>query len=278
MYKKKTFFLFCAPAYIAFLIFMIVPTISGLVYAFTDWNGIKVTQFVGLSNFERVFKDQYFLDSIWFTTKMAVLGIICSNVMGFFLALLTTSKLKGTVFFRSAYFVPNLITGLVLGYFWQYIFLYLFPLLGLPNLLVDSFGGLIALTFMETWQRGGYLMLLYMAAIQNIPKELNEAAEVDGAGYLQRLRHIIWPMVAPAFTSATFITLTGAFKGFDNNFSLTMGGPFRSTEMIALNIYNTAFKENMYGYTQAKAIVYLLMIVVITSIQLYFTKRREVEM
>ncbi len=278
MYNKKTFFAFVLPAYIPFLIFMIIPTITALLYSFTDWNGLEVTEFVGFSNFIKIASDDIFLNSLVFTVKFAVLSVISSNLIGFILALIVTSKLKGTVFFRSAFFVPNLITGLVLGYFWQYIFLYMLPLLGLPNLLINADSGLIALLIMGTWQMSGYLMLIYIASIQNIPKELNEAAKIDGAGYLARLKSIIWPMVAPAFTSGVFISLVGAFKCFDNNYSLTQGGPFRSTEMLALNIYNTAFVEQEYGYTQAKAIVFLFIILTVTGIQLYVTKKRELEM
>ena len=265
MYKKKTFFLFCAPAYIAFLIFMIVPTISGLVYAFTDWNGIKVTQFVGLSNFERVFKDQYFLDSIWFTTKMAVLGNICSNVMGFFLALLTTSKLKGTVFFRSAYFVPNLITGLVLGYFWQYIFLYLFPLLGLPNLLVDSFGRLIALTIMETWQRGGYLMLLYIAAIQNIPKELNEAALIDGATGWQLIRYIQLPLCRASIGTSVIASLTSRIAMYEQIALTTSGGPGDDTMSLPI-ILVKGIMDYRYGYANAVGVVMFIIGLIVLGV------------
>ena len=239
-----------------------------------------------LQNYIRIFsQDKDFFHAFTFTAVFALAAVIGVNVIGFLLALLVTSKAKGTTFMRGAFFMPNLIGGILLGFTWQFIFVQAFGAIAnatgwnfFANWLSDtktSFWGLLILVI---WQLAGYMMVIYVAQIQNIPDSIIEAAEIDGASYFQRLKHIVLPLVAPAFTIGLFLSLTTCFKLYDQNLALTNGGPFNSTEMLALNIYNSAFKYNELGLAQAKAVIFLVTVAAIGLTQLYFSKKREVEM
>ena len=213
------------------------------------------------------------------------MSLITINVIGFGLALLMTKGLKLTNFFRSIFFMPNMIGGLILGFVWQFIFTKGFDSLGkllnwsfLRGWLSDPTTGFWGLVILMSWQMSGYMMVIYIAAIENIPESSLEAAKIDGANAWQRLRYIIMPLVAPAFTVGLFLTLSNSFKLYDQNLSLTAGGPHNSTQMLAMNIYNTAFKFNKLGLAQAKAVIFLITVAVITLTQIYYSKRREVEM
>ncbi|MBU5294610.1 sugar ABC transporter permease [Anaerosalibacter bizertensis] len=285
--SKGWFWIFVGPVLLAFIIVVIVPMITGIYYSFTDWNGIgNDANWVGLKNYTKIFtEDKDFLNAFLFTAKFALVSLITINVIGFGLALLMTKGLKLTNFFRSIFFMPNMIGGLILGFVWQFIFTKGFDSLGkllnwsfLRGWLADPTTGFWGLVILMSWQMSGYMMVIYIAAIENIPESSLEAAKIDGANAWQRLRYIIMPLVAPAFTVGLFLTLSNSFKLYDQNLSLTAGGPHNSTQMLAMNIYNTAFKFNKLGLAQAKAVIFLITVAVITLTQIYYSKRREVEM
>lgn len=280
-----SFWLFVGPVLVAFLLVVLLPLLFGIYYSFTDWNGIKSdVSWIGLKNYVTAFKDQGFLDSFIFTFKFTVVSVIVLNILGFGLALLVTRKLKINNLLRTVFFMPNLIGGLILGFIWQFIFKEIFATLGnltgqqwLLGWLSDGKTGFYGLIILMSWQMAGYLMVIYIAAIQNIPQELVEASMIDGANTWQRLKNIIFPLVRPAFTVSLFLTLSNSFKLYDQNLSLTAGGPGNSTQMMAMNIYNTAFKFNEMGVAQAKAFILFLIVGVITITQVYVSKKGEVE-
>jgi len=284
--NKLAFWGFVGPSLFAFSLVVIVPLLVGIYYSFTDWNGIRSNiNFVGLKNYLEIFKDEGFIESFIFTTKFTIASVITINVIGFSLALLVTRKLKISNALRTIFFMPNLIGGLILGFIWQFIFTKGFASLGeltgqrwLLGWLSNQETGFWGLVILMAWQMSGYLMVIYVAAIQNIPKELVEASQIDGANAWERTKHIVFPLVRPAFTVSLFLTLSNSFKLYDQNLSLTGGGPANSTQMIAMNIYNTAFKFNEMGVAQAKAVVFFLIIGVVTLSQVYITKKSEVEM
>lgn len=288
MKKSKLWFsLFVGPILLAFLMVVIIPMISGVYFSFTNWNGIENNAtWVGLANYKQVFnKESGFIPAFIFTAKFAIASIIAINLFGFSLALLVTRGMKISNILRSVFFMPNMVGGLILGFIWQFIFTKAFSWVGtklgiefLKGWLATSTTGFWALVILMSWQMSGYMMIIYIAALQGIPESLNEAAEIDGANGFQRLRHITLPLVAPAFTVGLFLTLSNSFKLFDQNLSLTGGGPFNSTQMLALNIYNSAFTFNQFGLAQAKAVIFLITIAVISLTQLYFSKKKEVEM
>ncbi|MCL2806430.1 MAG: sugar ABC transporter permease [Treponema sp.] len=290
--KSLLFFLFLFPSVFAFCMVIIIPFLMGIYYSFTDWNaitGTKVT-WVGFKNYFAVFTDITFLHSFLVTVAYAVMNIIVLNPCAFFLALLVTSKLKFKGIYRAGFFLPNLIGGLILGYIWQFIF----------NNAIPSFGGwfqehlflanrhlaLLAIVIVGTWQYAGYIMMIYVASIQGIPDSLLEAAELDGVNYMQRLKHIVFPLVAPAFTVSMFLTLVNSFKQFDVNYALTAGGPsgmfldraIMTNEFLALNIYQTAFAYRQLAQGQSKAIIFFVVLAVISLIQVRANKKREIEM
>jgi len=282
------FAVFTVPLITIFATVVIVPFLSGIVYAFFDWDGIAANEkvFVGLDNFIKLLEDKRFLHSAWVTTKFTFLSLISVNVIAIIFALLVTSKLRTANTARTFFFMPNLIGGLILGYIWQFIFSDVFAMIGewtglnsvFYNWLLDKEFALYALVIVFTWQMAGYMMIVYIAGIQGIPEELNEAARIDGANYWQRLTRITFPLLMQSFTICLFLTLSFAFKIYDVNLSLTKGGPANATEMFALNIYNEIFGYSHYGYGQAKAIVFFIIVAVITLSQVYLTKKREVEM
>lgn len=285
--KAGLFALFVGPVFLAFSIFVLIPFFLGMYYAFTDWNGVTGTiNWVGLDNFKYLFtEDKQFQQSFLLTTKYTVASIILTNLVGFGLALLVTKKLKTSNILRTVFFMPNLIGGLILGFIWQFIFIKGFASIGqitglslfeLPWLgnAQTAFWGIV---IVSVWQGAGYIMIIYVAALQNVPQELIEAAKMDGANKWKVLRHITLPMVAPAVTICLFVTISASFKVFDVNLSLTNGGPFKSSEMLALNIYTEAFVNNRYGIGEAKALIFFLVVAVITIIQVMITKKREVE-
>ena len=286
-YNKKTFCLFAGPIIVAFLMVLVIPLLIGVYYSFTEWNGRmdQVPNFIGLTNYIAIIKDEGFRNAFIFTAKFTVVSVIVINAVGFGLALLVTKKLKISNFMRTIFFMPNLIGGLILGFIWQFIFMGVFETLGeitgwtfFQGWLADANTGFWGLVIIMVWQMSGYLMIIYIAALQNIPKSLLEAADIDGANGWAKTRHIIFPMVAPAFTISMFLTLANSFKLFDQNLSLTNGGPGGATEMLALNIYKTAYTFTNYGAAQAKAVVFFLLVASITMVQVYVNKKKEVEM
>lgn len=287
MRRKQTgFWLFILPALFAFVLVVLIPAVKGFYYSFTDWNGIgKNAVFTGLSNYIKLVGDSRFWSSFLFTFVFAVCAVVCINVVGFGLAVLVTNKIKGANLARTVFFMPNLIGGILLGFTWQFIFVSIFEAIGkntgmtwLQGWLSDQKTGFIGMLIVLTWQLAGYMMIIYIAQLESIPDSYLEAARIDGATAFQTFLKIKLPLMAPAFTIGLFLSISDSFKMFDQNLSLTAGGPANSTEMIALNIYNTAFKESKLGQAQAKAVVFLLVVVAISVTQLIISKRKEVEM
>ncbi|PYZ95920.1 ABC transporter permease [Alteribacter lacisalsi] len=290
MKQKNTgwYLLFTAPLIIIFALVVLVPFVMGFYYSFFRWDGISANPmtFIGLSNYTALMGDEDFYTSAWLTIKFTIMAVVAVNVLGLGLALLVTSKLKTVNYARAMFFMPNLIGGLILGYIWQFIFSDAFRVLGenfgfesiFRNWLLDSSLAMYALVIVFTWQMAGYMMVIYIAGIQGIPGDTIEAAKIDGANSWQRLKSVIMPLLMPSFTICLFLTLSFSFKIYDVNLSLTDGGPVGSTELFALHIYNEIFGYSNYGYGQAKAVVFFLLIGAVTLTQVYITKKREVEM
>lgn len=270
--------LFLLPTAIAFLIAFAVPFVMGVGLSFTKFTTVTDAEWVGLNNYITAFTSNgEFIDALWFTVKFTVVSVVTINVFAFALATLLTKSLRGTNFFRTVFFMPNLIGGIVLGYIWQMILNAILAAWGVTLTYKAEYGfwGLVILT---NWQLIGYMMVIYIAAISNIPGDLIDAARVDGANRRQQLRHVTIPMVMSAITICTFLTLTNSFKMFDQNLALTAGAPGRSTSMLALDIYNTFYgRTGFEGVGQAKAVIFFLVVGLIALLQLYFTRRREVE-
>jgi raffinose/stachyose/melibiose transport system permease protein len=284
------FWLFLAPVILAFALVIVIPFLLGVYYSFTNWSATArlggSLKAVGLRNFAGILKDPSFTYSFILTVVYTVLNMIVINVVSFSLAMLVTRKLKGRNVYRAGFFVPNLIGGLILGYVWQFIFNNAIPSIGTmigfaswadaENLLLaKSTTATIAMVLVGTWQYAGYIMVIYVAAIETIPQELVEAAQIDGASPFRRLRAITLPMTRQAFTITIFLTLVNSFKQFDVNVSLTGGGPsamflgqpIYGTQLLAMNIYNQGFKSNDMAGGQARAVVFFLVLVIVSIIQ-----------
>lgn len=282
------FALFVVPTLCAFIAAVIVPFLIGIYYSFFSWNGMPLSPktFVGLSNYTRVFSDSRFLYSGKATIIFAFFSVISVNLFGLFFALVVTTKLKTRNLGRAVFFAPHMIGGLLLGYIWKFIFIEAFKAIGdatgwegfFFNWLIDKKYAMAALVVVNTWKMAGYIMVVYIAGLQNIPTDVMEAANVDGAGYFQRLYKIVFPLLMPAFTISLFMSLSNSFKIYDVNLSLTNGDPMRATELFAMNIFSEIFKANNFGYGQAKAILFFVFVAVITVAQTALTKRNEVEM
>lgn len=281
-----TFLLFGGPALFAFLAVVLIPFIYGLYLTFTNWSvGTGESTFVQFSNYVKVFEDEAFLISLWFTIKYAFFCLLFSNVIAFFIALALTKKLRGSQFIRAGFFTPNLIGGIVLGYLWQTLFSQVFPYIGgkfgweifEKSWLGDSDKAFWALVIASVWQLVGYLIIIYIAGLTGVPKDILEAAEIDGANGIQKLAKIILPLAIPSIVICIFISITRSFLAYDVNLSLTKGGPFNSTEMVSYHIVQKAFLSNDYGTGQAEAIVLFVVVALIALTQTYFLKKREVE-
>ena len=275
---KRWFPVYVLPTLAAFLIAFVIPFVMGVVLSFTEFRTVSDATFVGFSNYVRAFTDDnLFLQSLWFTVKFAVISVIGINVIAFVLALLFTRELPATNFFRTIFFMPNLIGGIVLGYIWQVIIngaLYKFGY-SITSNPTYGFWGLVILMH---WQMIGYMMIIYIAGIQNIPTDILEAARVDGANAATVLFKITIPSVMPSITICLFLTITNSFKLFDQNLALTAGAPANRTQMVALDIYNTFYSRSGYeGVGQAKAVIFFIIVAVIALLQLYLTRRKEVE-
>ncbi len=286
--SKVRFWFFLAPALISFVLVVFIPMIIGFFYAFTNWNGIvgSKMEFVGFQNFIDIFaRDNSFLHAFGFTALFSVCAVVLVNLVGFLLALLVTQPFKGATLLRGVFFMPNLIGGLLLGFTWQFIFVSIFEALSkttgwsaLSGWLSNPETGFIGLLILTVWQLSGYMMIVYIAQIQQIPESVKEAARIDGADGWNMLKGIVLPLMMPAFTIGLFLSISNSFKMFDQNLALTQGGPYKSTEMLALNIYNSAFGANEFGFAQAKAIVFMIVVAAIGVTQLVITKKKEVEM
>lgn len=284
---KRYWPIFVVPTLAAFTIGFIIPFIKGLYLSFCRFTTIDKSTWVGFDNFKRVlgldpdFKDPSPLsDSLWFTVAFAVVSIILINVIGFVFALVLTRGLKGTNIFRTIFFMPNLIGGVVLGYIWKILINCVLLLLDEPLLALNSTAGFWGLIILMVWQQVGYMMIIYIAGLQAIPDSLIEAAQIDGATSLQTLFKIKLPMVMSSITICVFLTLTNSFKLFDQNMALTNGDPANSTSMLALNIYKTFYDRigaSWKGLGQAKAVVFSILVIGISLIQLKLTRSKEVQ-
>ena len=269
---------FLFPMLAAFLVGFVWPFLQGIYLSFFRFKTLRFTEFVGFQNYKAALSDPTFLHSFLFTVLFTILSVLIINLLAFFFAFVLTKGIRGSVLFRTVFFLPNLIGGIVLGYIWKLILDGIIMLWFDSSLVLNATYGFWGLIVLLSWQQIGYMMVIYIAGLQNVPEELIEAARIDGADGKQILRHITIPAVMPSITICTFLTLTNSFKLFDQNLALTAGQPFRKTEMLALNIYNSFYSSttNM-GVGQAKAVLFFVAVVIIALSQLYFTRSKEVE-
>lgn len=278
--------LFTGPTLFAFLAVMIVPFLYGIYLTFTNWDGISTTSsLVGIQNYISVFQDTVFWKSFLLTLKYVFITVVLINVVAFLLAYVLTSGLKGQSLFRAGFFIPNLVGGIVLGFVWQFIFsnvlVYLGKELSIPlftgSWLADPDKAFWAMIIVTVWQYAGYMMVIYVAGLMNVPKDILEAASIDGASLLMKMRKMVLPLMVPSFIVCIFLSLQRGFMVYDLNLSLTKGGPFKSTEMVSMHVYEKAFLSRDYGVGQAEAFVLFLLVAIITIAQVYFSKKLEVE-
>ena len=267
---------FVLPTFIAFCVAFLIPFIMGVYLSFTEFTSVTDAKWVGFQNYIDAFsKNGDFVNALGFTVKFTVVSVLSVNVVAFVFALLLTRNIKGRNFFRTVLFMPNLIGGIVLGYIWQLIINGVLLKFGVDITYSATYGfwGLVVLT---NWQLVGYMMIIYIAGIQNIPQEMQEVAAIDGANYMQTLRHVVIPLVMPSVTICTFLTLTNSFKMFDQNYALTAGAPGKSTSMLALDIFNTFYGSvGNEGVGQAKAVIFFIIVGLIAFVQLRITSKKE---
>ena len=274
---KRYFPIFALPTLVAFTIGFIIPFIMGIYLSFCDFTTISNAKFVGLQNYARIFTDNSFTHALWFTALFTIVSVLAINVLAFTVAMLLTKGIKGTNLFRTVFFMPNLIGGIVLGYIWQMLLNGILSYFG-KTLTYSSAYGFWGLVILMCWQQIGYMMIIYIAGIQNIPGELIEAAKIDGANSRQLLFHVTIPMVMPSITICSFLTLTNSFKLFDQNLALTAGEPANSSQMLALNIFETFYTRTGWeGAGQAKAVVFSIIVAVIAIAQKKITSSKEVQ-
>ncbi len=274
---KRYFPIFALPTIAAFTLGFIVPFLMGIYLSFCEFTTITDTKFVGLKNYIRIFSDPTFLHALWFTALFTVVSVLTINVFAFIIAMLLTKGIKGTNFFRTVFFMPNLIGGIVLGYIWQILLNGILANFGRTLTYSGTYGfwGLIVLM---NWQQIGYMMIIYIAGIQNVPGELIEAAKIDGATNWQVLKNVTIPMVMPSITICSFLTLTNSFKLFDQNLALTAGEPSNSSQMVALNIFETFYTRTGWeGAGQAKAVIFFIIVAAIAMAQNRMTRSKEVQ-
>ncbi len=274
---KKYFPIFVLPTMIAFAIGFLAPFLLGIYLSFCDFTTVTDAEFIGIGNYLKILGDAEFIHSLWYTALFTIVTVILINVLAFAVALLLTKGICGTNVFRTVFFMPNLIGGIVLGYVWQLL------LNGVlahfeRTLTYSEWFGFWGLVILMLWQQIGYMMIIYISGIQNIPGDLIEAAKIDGARPSQILRHVTIPMVMPSITICTFLTLTNGFKLFDQNLALTNGAPSKMSELLALNIYNTFYgRAGWEGVGQAKAVIFFIIVGVIALIQNKLTTSKEVQ-
>ena len=284
---KKYWPVFVLPTLAAFIIGFIWPFLWGIYLSFCQFTTVQDVTFVGLSNYAKIWIDDTFTHAFFFTAAFTVVSVVLINAFDFGLALLLTRKLRGTNIFRTVFFMPNLIGGIVLGYIWKTLLDGVLTLLSKPLLSLDATYGFWGLIILMCWQQIGYMMIIYIAGLQSVPEELIEAARIDGANGWHTLTRITIPCVMPSITICTFLSLTNGFKLFDQNLALNGGQPFKfladgsivkTTEMLALNIYNTFYlNANSRGVGQAKAVIFFVVVAAIGLIQLRATRNKEVQ-
>ena len=277
---KKWWPIFVLPTFAAFLIGFLGPFLWGIYLSFCKFTSVQDVTFIGLSNYSKLLIDKTFSAAFWRTVAFAFLSSILINVFAFMIALVLTKGYKGTNAFRTVFFMPNLIGGIVLGYIWQTVLNGLLSLWGQPLLKLSARNGFIGMLILLMWQQIGYMMIIYVAGLNNVSPDLIEAAQIDGATSRQILFKIKIPMIMPSVTICTFLTLTNGFKMFDQNLSLTGGGPGKDSQLLALNIYDTFYARSgpmWKGIGQAKAVVFFILVVAIALIQLRATSSKEVQ-
>ena len=277
---KKWWPLFLLPTFAAFVIGFIIPFVQGVYLSFCKFQTVNKATFIGLSNYVKAFADAQFSHAFWFTVRFTVVSTLLINILALIIALFLTRGIKGTNLFRTVFFMPNLIGGIVLGYIWQILLNCVLSLLGKPLLALDSTYGYWGLIILMCWQQIGYMMIIYIAGLQSIPNDYMEAAKIDGATTWQTLWHVKLPNLMPSITICSFLSLTNSFKLFDQNLALTAGEPAHMSEMLALNIYNTFYVRSgiqWKGIGQAKAVIFCIIVVLISLIQLKATRSKEVQ-
>ncbi|MCD8048855.1 MAG: sugar ABC transporter permease [Clostridia bacterium] len=275
---KKYAPVFLLPTGAAFIIAFAAPFVMGLYLSFTEFTTVDSAKFVGIANYIKAFaSDSSFLNALWFTVKFTVVSVVTVNILAFMLAVVLTKPLKGRNFYRTVFFMPNLIGGIVLGYIWNVIINGILAYAGV-DITYSANYGFWGLVLLMNWQMIGYMMIIYIAGIQSVDRALTEAAYIDGATNRQALFHVTIPSLMPSITICTFLTLTNSFKLFDQNLALTGGAPGKSTAMLALDIYDTFYgRIGWQGVGQAKAVVFFVIVALIAFVQLYITRSKEVE-
>jgi raffinose/stachyose/melibiose transport system permease protein len=279
---------FTAPALLLYTVFLLIPTIGGIYYSFTDWNGLfRHYNFVGFSNYVEAFaSDSRFIYSLFYTLRYVVVIVVLQNAVGLSLAVLVESRMRAKSLFRTLFFMPNMFSVYISTLMWSFIFSTVLPQLAEKTILHfldqpwlgSSSMAFVSILLVSVWQGAGYLMVIYIAALQGVPRDLQEAAIIDGATPMRKFVHVVLPMIMPAITVCVFLTLNGSFKIFEVVYALTGGGPGYSTEVIAFNIYQEGFARDLrYGYATAKSMILFLIILVITVVQVSVLKKREVE-
>lgn len=293
MKRRKTSFLnkillftgFAGPAALCFVLVIVVPFVYGIYLTLTNWNGISADKaFVGFENYGTIFRDIQFWHSLLLTILYSAISVVLINVLAFGLAYLVTGKIRGQNFFRAGFFTPNLIGGLILGYVWQFVFSRAMVSAGQKldiaflstSWLSDPNKAFAALIIVSVWQYSGFMMLIYIAGIMSVPKELMEAGVIDGCGKRQTLWYVILPQMNSSFVICIFLSITRCFMTYDLNLSLTEGGPFGSTQMAAMHVYQKAFVSKNYGLGQTEAVVLFVICAAISLMQVYIGKRNEV--
>lgn len=276
---KKYLPIFLLPTLFAFIIGFVWPFLWGIYLSFFKFKTLRFMEFNGFRNYVLAFQDSTFVRAFFFTAAFALIVVVIINLFAFALAYALTSKIKGTTIFRTIFFMPNLIGGIVLAYVWKEIMNDVIGILWGSTLMLNATFGFWGLVILLSWQQIGYMMIIYIAGLQNVPEDYIEAAKMDGASKWQILKKIIIPTIMPSITICLFLTLTNAFKLFDQNLALTGGSPSRKTEMLALNIYNSFYSNSTnIGIGQAKAVIFFILVVAISLTQLYFTRRKEMTM
>ena len=286
--KKKGIKLFCEfviPPMLIWALVVIMPLFYGVYLTFTNWNGLSPNyDMVGIQNYIEIFQDKTFMSSLGKTFVYVFFVVVLSNVLGLVLAMLLTAGIKLLSVFRTCFFAAFMIGGIIMGYIWNYIFSFAVTKIGQTmgwealetSMLTKPATALMALIIVTVWQMGGYLMVIYVAGLNNISSEMLEAAEIDGATGFQLFRFVKLPMIRSSITICTFMAISKAFMSFDVNLSLTSGGPYKSTELLALKIYQTAFSNFEYGKGQAEAVVLFIIVAIISLIQVTSSKKKEV--
>lgn len=282
-----TFALFTGPALLAFVAVMVLPFFYGVFLTFSNWDGLSDSfDLVGFANYATVFQDEVFWSSLWLTVRYAIATVVMTNVVAFLLAYLLTTGMKASNLFRAGFFTPNLIGGIVLGFVWQFVFSRVLPVIGQAlgwdllaySWLSDPDLAFWALVIVTVWQYSGYMMVIYIAGMVAVPQELIEAASIEGANAWIRVRRIVLPLLVPSIIVCVFLTIQRSFMVYDINLSLTNGGPFQSTSLISMNVYQTAFLSKQYGPGQAQAFFLFLLVAAVSLVQVYLGKKKEVEL